>query len=99
MTRATADMLARADTEAVLTFQGEETTRNIPPQMRERSAQLFRCGLLLGAAPAGDGRTELTQNDSEYLQLSVPSNACGKQIWGQWVKGFWKPSLNISPHS
>jgi hypothetical protein len=50
------DAILRSDTEGMLAFQGKETTANIPAPMRERAAQLFRCGMILGAAPSGHGQ-------------------------------------------
>ena len=53
----TVAMLASADDEAVLAWQaaGGWKTDTIPASMRARAAALFRNGLLLGAAPSGDG--------------------------------------------
>ena len=54
LSRATADMIVRSDAEGMLRFQGPAAAA-IPKPMRERSSTLFRCGVLLGAAPAGGG--------------------------------------------
>ena len=53
LSRATIAHLAMSDDEAMLAWQGG--TQTIPAAMRVRAAQLFRCGILLGAAPAARG--------------------------------------------
>ena len=46
------------DTESMLKWQeggGAFSTANIPNHMRQRAAELFRYGMLLGALPSGNG--------------------------------------------
>jgi pimeloyl-ACP methyl ester carboxylesterase len=54
--RLTCERIANSDTEGMLSWQqggGAFRTSTIPAPMRERAAALFRCGMLLGAMPAG----------------------------------------------
>ena len=58
LNRATVASIYCGDDEQMLAWQsdgGNFETANIPAHMRPRAAQLFRSGMLLGAAPAGDG--------------------------------------------
>ena len=50
LSRETIAHLCMCDDEAMLAWQGG--TETIPAAMRARAAQLFRCGILLGAAPS-----------------------------------------------
>lgn len=71
LSRATCELLCRADSEAMLAWQGgggSFSTSNIPTHMRPRAAQLFRYGLLLGAAPSGNG----------VLSTTLPGGAAAK---------------------
>ena len=58
LSKATCDLICKFDAETMLSWQGNGasfTTAGIPGHMRERASTLFRCGMLLNAAPSGGG--------------------------------------------
>ena len=86
LSRASCELVAKTDAEAMLQWQsggGNFQTDNIPTHMRDRAAQLFRCGMLLGAQPAGSGQL--------HLPLRQGGNACqssaGMMDEVEWMEG------------
>lgn len=74
LSRATCDCLARTDADGVLRFQG---VTNIPTSMRERAAHLYRCGVLLGAMPAGEAKLSSPLPDVEGEAAATTLGATG----------------------